>query len=287
MQLRFFGGAGRACRSNFFNINDKQMKIAIIGAGNMGGAIARGLAARVASVDICVSNPSAGKLDALKQEFPAINITTDNCAAVCGADFVFLAVKPWKMEEVIAQIKPSLCYEKQIVVSVAGGVGSAQIDSWLAKEGEELPPLYIIIPNTAIATGCSMTFVCGKRTLAAADEKIAQMFSTMGEVMFVDEGLVGAGTALASCGIAYALRYIRAAVEGGVELGFRAADAQKIVMQTLKGAVSVLAANGTHPEVEIDRVTTPGGLTIKGLNAMEEAGFTASVIEGLRASVKK
>ena len=263
------------------------MKIAIIGAGNMGGAIARGLAARVASVDICVSNPSAGKLDALKQEFPAINITTDNCAAVCGADFVFLAVKPWKMEEVIAQIKPSLCYEKQIVVSVAGGVGSAQIDSWLAKEGCELPPLYIIIPNTAIATGCSMTFVCGKRTLATADEKISQMFSTMGEVMFVDEGLVGSGTALASCGIAYALRYIRAAVEGGVELGFRAADAQKIVMQTLKGAVSVLETNGTHPEVEIDRVTTPGGLTIKGLNAMEEAGFTPSVIEGLRASLKK
>ena len=263
------------------------MKIAIIGAGNMGGAIARGLAATAEGTEIYVSNPSQGKLDALKHDFPSIKTTTCNSEAVAGADFVFLAVKPWKMEEVIEEIKPSLCYGRQVIVSVAGGVSSAQIDNWLLKEGEELPALYIVIPNTAITTRESMTFVCGKRTVVATDEKLLQMFSCVGEVMLVDEGLIGAGTSLASCGIAYALRYIRAAVEGGVELGFRAADAQKIVMQTLKGAVSVLEANGTHPEVEIDRVTTPGGLTIKGLNAMEGAGFTVSVIEGLRASVKK
>ena len=132
-----------------------------------------------------------------------------------------------------------------------------------------------------------MTFVCGKRTTADTDDKVVQMFSSVGEAMLVDEAHIAAGTSLASCGIAYALRYIRAAVEGGVELGFSAAAAQKIVMQTMKGAVSVLETNGTHPEVEIDRVTTPGGLTIKGLNAMEEVGFTASVIEGLRASLKR
>lgn len=262
------------------------MKIAIIGAGNMGGAIARGLAATAEGTDIFVSNPSQGKLDALKQDFPCITTTTCNCDAVRGAAFVFLAVKPWKMEEVIEEIKPSLCYGEQVILSVAGGVGSAQIDGWLSKGGE-LPPLYIVIPNTAITTGCGMTFVCGKRTTADTDDKVVQMFSSVGEAMLVDEAHIAAGTSLASCGIAYALRYIRAAVEGGVELGFSAAAAQKIVMQTMKGAVSVLETNGTHPEVEIDRVTTPGGLTIKGLNAMEEAGFTASVIEGLRASLKR
>ncbi|MBO5880892.1 MAG: pyrroline-5-carboxylate reductase, partial [Paraprevotella sp.] len=99
-----------------------------------------------------------------------------------------------------------------------------------------------------------------------------------------DEAMIASGTALASCGIAYAMRYLRAAMEGGVELGFYPNDAQKIVMQTMKGAVELLQAKGSHPETEIDRVTTPGGITIKGLNAMEEAGFTASVIEGLRAS---
>ena len=113
------------------------------------------------------------------------------------------------------------------------------------------------------------------------------IFNELGEAMLVEEKLIPAGTSLASCGIAYALRYIRAAMEGGVELGFRADDAKRIVMQTLRGAVDILDAGGQHPEVEIDRVTTPGGLTIKGLNAMEAAGFTNSVIEGLRASTKR
>ena len=112
------------------------------------------------------------------------------------------------------------------------------------------------------------------------------VFNELGEAMLIDEGVMPAAISLASCGIAYALRYIRAAMEGGVELGFRADDAKHIVMQTLRGAVDVLAATDAHPEAEIDRVTTPGGLTIRGLNAMEAAGFTHSVIEGLRASTK-
>jgi pyrroline-5-carboxylate reductase len=80
------------------------------------------------------------------------------------------------------------------------------------------------------------------------------------------------------------MRYVRAASEGGVELGFKAADAQRIVMQTMKGAVELLQASGMHPEAAIDLVTTPGGVTIRGLNAMEEAGFTHAVIHGLKAS---
>ena len=113
------------------------------------------------------------------------------------------------------------------------------------------------------------------------------MFKEMGDAMLVEERLMDAGMALASCGIAYVMRYIRAATEGGVELGFYAKDAQRVIMQTMKGAVDLLEAGGLHPEMEIDKVTTPGGLTIRGLNAMEEAGFTQSVIKGLRASVKK
>ena len=263
------------------------MKIAIIGAGNMGSAIALGLARTAECTDVIVSNPSVEKLNALKKEFPfIIATTTDNRDAAAAADFVFLAVKPGKVHEVIAEIKPVLRPE-QVIVSVAGGISSDTLDEWLAKDGEELPPLYIVIPNTAIAVLQSMTFVCGKRTTEALDAAMLKMFGAMGEVMMVDEGLIPAGISLASCGIAYALRYIRSAVLGGVELGMRATDAQKIVMQTVKGAATLLEANGTHPEVEIDRVTTPGGFTIRGLNAMEEHGFTASVIEGLRASYKK
>lgn len=263
------------------------MKIAIIGAGNMGGAIARGVARTAKGTNVIVSNPSVGKLDALKQEFPQIETTTDNCAAVAGADYVFLAVKPWKMEEVIVEIKPALDYSKQVVVSVAGGVGSEQLDGWLAKEGGALPQLYIVIPNTAIATMCGMTFISGKRTVQQTDDHITALFAAMGRAMMVPEELIPAGTSLASCGIAYALQYINASMAGGEELGFTRAQALEIVMQTVRGALSVLEAGGTNPQTEIDRVTTPGGLTLRGLEAMREGGFSKSIIDGLYASIKK
>lgn len=265
------------------------MKIAIIGAGNMGGALVRGLAkgSIVATSDIYVSNPSAPKLEALKAEFEEINITTNNCDAAAVADVVVLAVKPWKVVEVLDQIKPSMDYSRQAVASMVGGLGIAQLSEWLDKGDGILPATYLIIPNTAIATMSSMTFIASVRATDAEDRAMVNIFNELGEAMLVDEGLIPAGTSLASCGIAYALRYIRAAMEGGVELGFRADDAKRIVMQTMRGAADILAANGSHPEAEIDRVTTPGGLTIKGLNAMEAAGFTNSVIEGLRASTKR
>lgn len=265
------------------------MKIAIIGAGNMGGALARGLAkgSMISTSDIFVSNPSTAKLDALKEEFPEINVTTCNCHAAASADIVILAVKPWKVTEVLNEIKPCLDYTRQAVASMVGGLSTAQLSEWLDRGDGVLPPTYLIIPNTAIATMSSMTFIASARSSEAQDRFLLDVFNELGVAMLVDEGLIPAGTSLASCGIAYALRYIRAAMEGGVELGFRADDAKRIVMQTLRGAADILAANGSHPEVEIDRVTTPGGLTIKGLNAMEAAGFTHSVIEGLRASTKR
>lgn len=265
------------------------MKIAIIGAGNMGGAVARGVASGsiITTSDIYVSNPSSAKLDALKAEFPEINVTTDNCEAAAVADLIILAVKPWKVEQVIEEIKPCVEYSRQAIASMVGGLGITQLSQWLDKGDGKLPATYLIIPNTAIATKSSMTIIASAHSSESLDKDIVDIFNELGVAMMVEEGLIPAGTSLASCGIAYALRYIRAAMEGGVELGFRADDAKRIVMQTLRGAVEILEANSSHPEVEIDRVTTPGGLTIKGLNAMEASGFTNSVIEGLKASTKR
>lgn len=255
----------------------------------MGGAVARGLAkgSIVPAADIYISNPSTQKLEVLKREFPEINTSTDNCAVAAAADIVILAIKPWKVMEVVEEIKPRLDYKRQAVASMVGGLGIAQLTEWLDKGDGVLPATYLIIPNTAIATMSSMTFIASARSTASQDAQLLDIFNELGEAMLVDEGLIPAGTSLASCGIAYALRYIRAAMEGGVELGFRADDAKRIIMQTLRGAADILEANGSHPEAEIDRVTTPGGLTIRGLNAMEAAGFTPSVIEGLRASTKR
>lgn len=255
----------------------------------MGGALARGLAqgSTISTTDIYVSNPSIPKLEALKGEYPEINVTTENRVAVREADLIVLAVKPWKVVEVLDEIKPHLNYSRQAIASMVGGLGTTQLSEWLDKGDGELPATYIIIPNTAIATLSSMTFIASENSKREQDNAIVEIFSELGKAMLVEEGQIAAGTSLASCGIAYALRYVRAAMEGGVELGFRADDAKQIIMQTLRGAVDILEANDSHPEAEIDRVTTPGGLTIKGLNAMEAAGFTHSVIEGLRASTKR
>jgi len=264
------------------------MKIAIIGAGNMGSALAHGLAqgALIKPDDICVSNPSTGKLDKLKAKYPDIRTTTDNRQAIKEADVIVLAVKPWKLKDVADEIKDSLDYSSQAVASMAGGVSTAEISALFMRDDGDMPPVYYIIPNTAIAVRSGMTFITSVRSTTELDSRILAIFKELGDAMLVEERLLNSGMALASCGIAYVMRYIRAMTEGGVELGFYAEDAKRIVMQTMLGAVNLLSATGSHPEAEIDRVTTPGGITIKGLNAMEEAGFTASVVKGLRASKK-
>jgi pyrroline-5-carboxylate reductase len=145
----------------------------------------------------------------------------------------------------------------------------------------------LCIPNIAIAQLASMSFLVPvAETEPQQTEQIKELLDSMGQTIVTEEKLLGAGTTLASCGIAYAMRYIRAASEGGVELGFKADDAKAIVMQTMKGAVELLEASGMHPEAAIDLVTTPGGVTIKGLNEMEHAGFTSAVIRGLKAGAK-
>ena len=268
---------------------ETNMKIAIIGAGNMGGAIARGLAKGtiVNAGDITVSDPGQDKLDALLADFPDMVAVNYNREAVVGADVVVLAVKPWLVENVIGEVKDVLDYAGQTVVSIAAGVGTAQLRAWFDRGDGVCPALYYMIPNTAVAVMSGMTFIASARPDGERDAQVLNLFRELGDAMLVEERLIPACMALSSCGIAYVMRYIRAATEGGVELGLYAADAQRIMMQTMRGAVDLLADLGSHPEAEIDKVTTPGGLTIKGLNAMEEAGFTQSVIKGLRASVSK
>lgn len=260
------------------------MKIAIIGAGAMGGAMAEGLlrGGMYGKADITVTAPHESTLG----RFAALGIgtTTDNLRAAAAADVVVVAVKPWIVEGVINGIKPVLDYSRQTVVSVAAGVSGDRLKSMLAAEDGSLPVIFIAIPNIAISVGCSMTFIVPVNGNGADTERVEAMFNTAGTSLVVGENLLGAGTALASCGIAYAMRYVRAASEGGVELGFKAGVARDIVLQTVKGAVALLQSSGNHPEAEIDKVTTPGGLTIRGLNEMERAGFTNAVIRGLLGS---
>ena len=251
----------------------------------MGGAIVEGLIKGnyIDNKDICVSDPSRRALERFTEKVQ--NITTDNCMAAMGGEVVFVVVKPWLVEKVIKDIKGVLDYDRQTLVVVAAGITSEQLKTWLDKDGQ-LPAMFLSIPNIAIAQLASMTFLVAVEAKPQHTEQVKALFDSMGKTIVTEEKLLGAGTTLASCGIAYAMRYIRAASEGGVELGFKADYAKEIVMQTLKGAVELLEASGLHPEAAIDLVTTPGGLTIKGLNEMEHAGFTSSVIRGLKAGAK-
>lgn len=134
------------------------MRTAIIGAGNMGGSIARGLAkgSIIPASDIIVSNPSQGKLDELQAEFPALQITHDNQEAIIGAEFIILAVKPWLIKGVLRELKLK---SKQIIISVAAGINFEELAHYVP---EPEMTMFRIIPNTAISEMESMTLIASR-----------------------------------------------------------------------------------------------------------------------------
>lgn len=258
------------------------MKIAIIGAGAMGGAIAEGILKLDGfnAADLTVSDHNRPVLN----HFASLGASAiaDNNEAVKDADIVCVVVKPWHVEKTLRGIKESLDYHRQTLVVVAAGVSSANILSWTEKDGA-VPQLVLAMPNIAIEYKASMTYITPVNTDEKTTDIIEGLFNSLGETVSIDEDHYPAATAL-SCSIAFAMRYARASIEGAVELGFKAKAAQKIVLQTMKGAVELLQATDEHPESAIDKVTTPGGLTIRGLNEMEHNGFTSAVIKGIKAS---
>lgn len=262
--------------------NLSHMKITIIGGGNMGGAIAIGLAncGIIPPQNITVINRRQEVADKLKSANSGLNAVVGQYELIAESDVVIIALKPWLFEDFLNQYKSYFSNKKQLLVSVAAKVNIEQMESWTIAD----KPIFRVIPNTAIALRQSMTFIASKNADKAQSDIVVKLFSELGKVEVIDEKLIPAATSLASCGIAYAFRYIRAAMEGGVEMGLYPDQAKHIVMQTLKGAVELLEANNSHPEQEVDKVTTAGGITIKGLNEMEHAGFTSAVIKGLKAS---
>lgn len=267
------------------NKSAMKTKIAVIGCGNMGGAVARGLASYDDKYEVRVSNPSPGKLEAISAEYPAVATFSSNIECANGADVIVLGVKPWIVDKVIAELRPMLEDtmedKRPILVSMAAGIDL----NALRNMAGAVPRIYKAIPNTAVSVGSGVTFVCRDRADEQADRTVADIFSTLGLTEIVDERMIDAGMAVASCGIAFMMRMLRAMTEGGVELGLYPATALRAAAATMRGAAELIEKNGLHPEQEVDKVTTPGGLTIRGLNAMEEAGFTASVVKALRACI--
>lgn len=257
-------------------------KIAIIGGGNLGTAIAEGLiqSKYAKPADITITKRNTSTLKALAGA--GVNVGSDNAAAVKSSSLVILAVKPFQAAEVINGFKKQLT-ARHILVSVVTGLLLKDIETLAGKK----IPLFRAMPNTAIAIRESMTCLSYSNATPAQSEYVKNLFNQLGKTVIIDEKLMDAATVLGACGTAYAMRYIRANIQGGIEIGFDAVTANLIAAQTVKGAAELLLQKGTHPEQEIDKVTTPKGCTIAGLNEMEHQGFSSSLIKGIATSYKK
>lgn len=261
----------------------KNSKIAIIGGGNLGTAIAEGLIKSkfILPQHITVTRRNLEELKSLK--VLGVNITSDNKEAIQKSDVIIVALKPYNVKEVVEGLKDDFQASKHIVISVVTGVFLKDLRS-IVDHGV---PIFRAMPNTAIAIQESVTCLCHQGASNEQVNYVTELFSKLGISINVDEKLMDAATVLGACGIAYALRFIRASTQGGIEIGFDAKTANLIAAQTVKGAAELLLKLNRHPEEEIDKVTTPKGCTIAGLNEMEHQGFSSSLIKGICTSYEK
>lgn len=257
-------------------------KIAILGGGNLGVSIAKGLLKldEFSNKNLVISEKRQVRAQTLKDQ--GLNVLEDNNkGAIEGASIVIVSVKPQQINEVLDEIKSSL-KKDQVIISTVTGVNLKAIEQRIGKLG-----IVRIMPNTAIEIKESMTCLTHINITGEQEKTILSLFGKLGKVLVIQEELMGAVTVLGACGVAFALRFIRAATQGGIEIGFGAELSQLIVAQTVKGASQLILDNESHPEKEIDKVTTPQGITISGLNEMEHQGFSSALIKGLLASYSK
>ncbi|WP_262733486.1 pyrroline-5-carboxylate reductase [Gaetbulibacter sp. NE] len=257
------------------------MKIAIIGTGNLGKSIAKGLITNNAITTLYLTKRNVDSISEF-DGYKNVTITTDNVLAVQQSDILIFAVQPAHFESILKDIKPFLT-EKHVVISTITGYTIPKIEAQIGTDQ------FIIraMPNTAIAVGKSMTCLCsnlqGEKRI-----KIAQaIFNRLGHSLVIPEAKMQAATVVCASGIAFWMRLIRATTQAAIQLGFDSKEAQELAMYTCEGAANLLITNGNHPEEEIDLVTTPKGCTIEGLNEMEHKGLSSSLIQGMVASFNK
>ncbi len=257
------------------------MKIAILGAGNLGLSIARGLITGNSITKLYLTRRSTEGIKTW-EEYANTHVTSDNAEAVQNADIIILAVQPSQLGKLLAEIK-DLLHDNHVLISTVTGFSLAKMEEIVGSD------VFLIrsMPNTAISVGKSMTCLCanekGKNRLPIAEA----IFNGLGTSIVIEEQHMRAATVICASGIAFWMRLIRATTQGGVQLGFDAVEAMKMSMHTAMGAASLLIETGAHPEEEIDKVTTPRGCTIEGLNEMEHQGLSSSLIQGIVASFRK
>lgn len=256
------------------------MKITIIGAGNIGLSLADGIvrSGEAKPAEITLTRRNLQPL--AEHSSKGFVLSSNNNEAVKNASVIFICVLPQQLNECLNEIRNSIDSKKQLLVSVVTGAFTEDIRTQLGK------PVRIIraMPNTSMKVGQSMTCIAASQATQKDIRFVEKIFNEMGSTLLIKEELMSAATALCACGTAFFLRAIRAASQGGVEIGFHAEDAIKIAAQTALGAAALLLQSGRHPEAEIDKVTSPRGCTIAGLNEMEHQGFSSAMIKGIKLS---
>ncbi|MCG1036677.1 pyrroline-5-carboxylate reductase [Polaribacter sargassicola] len=257
------------------------MKAAIIGAGSLGQSIAKGLLTNKTVTSLYMTKRNTNSLNKFNI-YDEVVLTSDNEEAVKNANVLIFAVQPRHFEAILKNIKPLLT-ENHIIISVITGFSIAKIEAVVGKEQ------YIIrsMPNTAASVGQSMTCLSPNTKGKEKVEIAKTIFNSLGISMEIPEEQLQAATVICASGIAFWMRLIRATTQGAIQLGFEADEAHELAMQTCFGAATLLKESGNHPEAEIDRVTTPGGCTIEGLNEMEHQGLSSSLIKGINKSFDK
>lgn len=257
------------------------MKIAIIGTGNLGIAIAEGLITTNAITTLYLTKRNTESISRFA-EYKGVTVTSDNRLAVQNSDILIFAVQPAQFEVILENVK-DLLTDKHVLISTITGFKISRMEGIIGTDH------YIIrsMPNTAISVGKSMTCVCSNEKGKKRIDLAKAIFNRLGTSITIPEEKMQAATVICASGIAFWMRLIRATTQGAIQLGFDAKEAQEMAMQTCLGAASLLIESGSHPEQEIDKVTTPRGCTIEGLNEMEHQGLSSSLIRGIVASFEK
>lgn len=257
------------------------MKVGIIGCGNLGLSLLKGIHEALPEVKIVASKRHLDSVQSYANQH--IAITSDNTRVLAECDIILLCLKPFTILPFLEEFTDHLDPTRHTLVSCATGIS---IEALQQAAGKEIG-IYRAMPNTAASVKESLTALSSGLDPLDRKEEVSRLFAALGQVVHIDENLMESATILGACGVAYVLRFMRAMIQGGIEIGFDAQTATAIVSQTMKGAAQLIITNDSHPEQEIDKVTTPKGCTIVGLNEMEHAGFSSALIKGIVASYTK
>jgi len=256
----------------------------MIGAGQMATALGEGLtkAGLISPDQLMASDPVAEARERFAKA-TAAKTTADNLEVASWAEVLWLAVKPQQMPPVLSQLRGSIG-PQHLVVSIAAGVRLAALAESLGAEVR----LVRVMPNTPCLVSLGACAYClGSKTTDADGQLVAKLLGAVGAAHLVDERLMDAVTGLSGSGPAFVYVMIEALSDGGVRMGLPRPVATALAAQTVRGAAEMVLATGEHPAVLKDRVASPGGTTIAGLQALESGGLRAALIAAVEAATRR